>query len=311
MTAEAPVIPYIIRAVEETGPEYLCLYTLLTLYFKGNGEIGSFLDEDPEKAAVILARCKKHLALLRRIPETGAAEERQYYYLTAFYAAYFIARRQDCWSGLKPLILAFRRADKPLLKTNLKPEEEIKENVAAQIYCFLHWKWEDGKMTALRRNMARDLLDYIKPRKNRKGNAAGLQNNGRKYGSHERSFEGFDLNYTEPNPLWRYAFVRALGDLAVDSDGSGRPFHHTLHLAAEEDPSSRVKEWAERTARQLRCIRGGYEKGFHNRRLMQAFWWMRWAHMLTLEGSVNETEALKTRNTEYQQRGTAPWIYGY
>jgi hypothetical protein len=295
------VTPYIVRAAAETEPEYLCLFTLLALYLNQKGEIDGPLDEDPGKAAAVLGRCKRRLVLLRKDPGTGTADdERRYCYLTAFYAAYFIARRKDCWSGLKPLVLAFRHADKPLLKINLRPAGGIEENIAAQINRFLHWKWEEGKMKTLRRDMARDLLNYIKPRKYRNGGAAGLRNGGREYGSHERSLEGFALNYTEPNHLWRYAFVRALDDLAVDSDGKGLPLHHTLHKAAKEDPSPQVQKQAELTEKQLRRIRNGCEEGFHNHRLMQAFWWMRWAHMHTLESPVNEIEALRTRNTEYR-----------
>jgi hypothetical protein len=296
----ADIILCITRAAEEMEPEYLRLYILLALYFEERGGIDKALDKDPGQTGIILERCKRQLALLRKIPGTITDDERRHRYLGAFYAACFLARRKSCWEGLKPLVLAFRRADKPLLEANLRPAGWIEENIAAQIGRFLRWKWGDEKMKALRRDMAEDLSDRIKPRKNGKEGAAGLQNRGQDYSSYEQGLEGFALDRVEPNPLWRYAYVRALGDLAVDGDGSGRPFHRILLKAAEDDPSPQVRKQAGQTAKQLRRIRNGCEEGAHNRRLIQAFWWIRRAHMLTLESPIDETEALRTRNTEHR-----------
>jgi hypothetical protein len=91
-----------------------------------------------------------------------------------------------------------------------------------------------------------------------------------------------------------------LGDLAVDGNGSGRLIHHILHQAAEHDPAPQVREWAGKMEEQLKRIRGGFGEGFHNRRLIHAFWWLRRAHMQTLNVPFDEAAALKTRNTEYQ-----------
>jgi hypothetical protein len=298
MAVDEYLAAFIKRAAEETGPEYLELYTLLELYFGGREKIGKMLEERPEQSAVILERCKKHLAMLRKIPGAGMAEEeRRHYYAAAFDAAYFAAERAGCWHGLKPLVLALRHAEEPLLRSDLRPADNnnIEENIAAHIDRFLHRNWDDEKMKALRRDMACDLADYIKPLKERARPRAG----GRDYG-HERELDGFDLKYREPNPLWRYAYVRALDDLGVDAGGGGHLIHNILDKAAETDPSSQVKEWAGKTAEALRRVRGGMEEGEHHRRLLRAFWWMRRAHMRTLQSPFDEKEALRTRNTEYR-----------
>jgi hypothetical protein len=137
----------------------------------------------------------------------------------------------------------------------------------------------------------------VKPLKER---AIRPQAGGREYGAYERGLDGFDLKYREPNPLWRYAYVRALGDLGVDSGGGGRLIHNIMDKTAAEDSFPEVKEWAGKTAEALRRIRDGWEKGEHKRRLLHAFWWMRRAHMLTLQSPFDEKDALRTRNTEFR-----------
>jgi hypothetical protein len=299
MTEDTLLRAFIKKAAEETGPEYLRLYTLLQLYKKAGQKLDELLEAEPGRSGVILERCKKHLVMLRKIQDTGTGEgERRHYYAAAFSAAFFVAARTGCWNGLKPLVLAFRHADKLLLKNNLRPtSEHIEENIAAQIDRFLHYKWEDEKMKALRRDMACDLADYLKPRKQR-NSAAPETRHGENPNSGART--GWDLACTEPSPLWRYAYVRALGDLGVDAGRKGRLIHNTLDKAADEDSSPEVKEWAGKTAEALRRIRGGWEEGEHKRRLLHAFWWMRRTHMLTLQSLFDEEEALRTRNTEYR-----------
>jgi hypothetical protein len=292
---------FVEKAAEETEPEYLRLYTLLALYAGEPERIDKALDETPEKAAIIIERCKRRLAMLRNIPASSPeADDRRHYNHTALYAAGFVAGRTSCWNGLKPLLLAFRRADTALLEPDLRPAGGIEENIAAQIDRFLRWDWGDEKMKNLRRDMANDLSNYLKPRKIRAGDVTGQRNGGPEYGGYERGLEGFDRKLTEPNPLWRYAYVRALGDLAVDSGGNGRLIHNTLDKTAENDPAPPVREGAKKTAEQLRRIRGGYETDFHNRCLLQAFWWMCRAHLQTLGIPFDEAVALKTRNTEYR-----------
>jgi hypothetical protein len=301
MTEDSRLAGFIEKAAAETGAGYSGLYALLELYTRDRERVGRLLNTVPENNLRILERCKKHLALLRKMPDAGMAEEDQrYYYDAAFIAACFVAERTGCWNGLKPLLLAFRHTGSPLLRSDLRPIENIEGNIAVYIVRFLHREWEDGKMKALRRDMANDFSDYLKPRKNRTVNAVGLREDRQRYNNCGQGFEGFDRSLTEPDPLWRYAYIRALGDLAVDNDGGGRLLHNILDKTAENDPSPQIREWAAKTAERLRNIRGGCEEGFHNRRLIHAFWWMCRAHMQTLHIPVDDPETLRTRNTEYR-----------
>jgi hypothetical protein len=293
------------KAAEETRGEYLKLYTLLELYGRNKETVARLLKECPEKNTLILERCKLHLARLRKNPGTDMADgERQGYYDLAFHAAYFVAERVNCWSGLKPLLLAFRHMDRPLVGSNLWPLPESVEssriNVANAIGWFLRKEWGEDRIKALRRDMANCFSDYLKIRKEGASAAAGTRDRGREYSGGECSREGFSFDYPEPSPIWRYAYVRALGDLAVDGGRNGRLIHNTLHKASGGDPSPEVRNWAKQIGSRLRNIRGGMEEGFHVRRLFYAFWWIRRAHLLSLQSPIDEKEALKTRNTEYR-----------
>jgi hypothetical protein len=290
---------YIDNAVNEDGGGYLELYKFLVLYCFAGESMNRTLDEGPEKERALLDRCGKHLALLRRIEkEAISPEEKKYNYQTSFYAARFISERSSCWKGLKPFLLALRNSGRVLLKENLVPVLENKENFATGILKLLYMQKDEEKLKLLRRDMADGITDLLKPLPPKdRGNPRDREQN---YGATEKELEGFAAAYREPNPHWRYAYVRALGDLGVDADGKGHFFHSLLEQAAEHDPSPLVRDAAAKTAARLRKIRGGWEDGSHRRHLILAFWWFRRAHMLTLDSPINEKEALRTRNTEYR-----------
>jgi hypothetical protein len=233
------------------------------------------------------------------------AEERRNCYALTFNAAYFAAEQISCWSGLKPLLLALRHADRPLVGSGLRPLPESMENkgtnVAVEIGRFLRRKWGEDRLKALRRDMANCFSGYLKIRKRKAADSAETRNWEHEYYDSERALEGFCLDYPEPSPLWRYACVRALDDLAVDSSGDRHLIHNILHNVAGEDPSPEVRKWAKQAENRLRNIRGSMEESFHERRLLHAFWWIRRAHLSTLQSPIDEKEALKTRNTEYRR----------
>jgi hypothetical protein len=172
------------------------------------------------------------------------------------------------------------------------------ENVAAWILRILYAQRDEEQLKALRRDMANDIADLLKPIPPKdRGNPRDREQN---YGGMEKKLEGFEISYREPNPHWRYAYVRALNDLGIDADGKGHFLHALLDRVAENDPAPMVRDSAGKTAAQLRKIRDGWAAGSHRRHLIQAFWWLRRAHMLTLNSPINDKEALRTRTTEYR-----------
>jgi hypothetical protein len=222
----------------------------------------------------------------------------KYYYETSINAAWIIAKTVSCWKGIKPLLLAFRNTRRVLLGEKLHPLA-VEENIADALFGLLNHRWDDEKAEQLRRDMADEFCGYLKPLSEK--DSGDPKDRERNYTETERNLQGFDLAYREPNPLWRYAYARALADLGVDVDGKGHFFHSILEKAAEKDPSPAVKEAAAKTAEYLRKLRDGWEEGSHKRHLIQAFWWLRRAHVLTIDERLyNEQEAVKARTSEFR-----------
>jgi len=168
---------------------------------------------------------------------------------------------------------------------------------------FIYHRWlksakDNDAYKDLRRDMANDLAEMLKPipDKDRGTPHDRLQN----YIKEEIDSPGFDISRREPDALWRYAYVRALVDLGVDTDGKGHFIHTTLEKLAETDVSEDVREAAKKASERLKRIRGGYADGSNRRHLMQAYWWFRWAHLKSLGIKMDEKEALKVRVTEYR-----------
>jgi hypothetical protein len=298
--ADPYAAPYIDNAVNEGGDRYFELYKFLNVYYIAGESINRMLDEQAEKARALMDRAGKHLVLLRGI-EKKEPEEKRYYHAASVCAAHFISERGPLWKALKPFLLAFRNSRRVLLRDNLSSNtvSRTERNPADEIFGLLCYAPEDGeKLKLLRRDMADSLADLLKPLPSKdRGDPRDREQN---YGDAEKNLEGFDITYREPNPYWRCAYVRALDDLGVDTDGKGHFFHSLLEQVKDHDPSPAVRDAAEKTAKSLRNIREGWKQGSHKRHLIQAFWWLKRAHMLTLNSPINDREALKTRNTEYR-----------
>jgi hypothetical protein len=288
------------RVLNENEGEFAGLFTFLEVYSFSRGKINSWLEKQAPKAAKIIDRCKKHLALLRKGGSLDInPEEKKYFTATAYPAACLVSETGDYWKGVKPLLLAFRKSREVLLNEKLYPLNPARENIADCICRLLSGRGNDAKSRKLRQDMANEFCDYLKPLP--AGDGGDREDRRNNYSEIEQNFEGFDLSCREPNPEWRYAYIRAIADLGVDTDGKGHLFHFVLNKVAENDPSENVRDAAIRAAKQLRQIRGGWKKGSDCRMLLQAFWWLRRAHMTSLQTRFDEKEALKTRINEFRR----------
>jgi hypothetical protein len=163
--------------------------------------------------------------------------------------------------------------------------------LAGEITRFFH-KRNQEKLKQLRQDMANDFVDYLKPAKKPR--------QPENYTEAEKAEQGFDVNYTEPSPIWRYAYIRALVDLGVHSDGRGHFYHEILAKVAGEDPSEQVRNAAAKADKELNELRNGIAGNDNKKRLYEAFWWLRQAHMLSLGAAIDTKEALKTRIQEWR-----------
>jgi hypothetical protein len=104
----------------------------------------------------------------------------------------------------------------------------------------------------------------------------------------------------EPDPYWRECIIRAIIDLGVSVDGKGHFYFSVLKNVMEQDASPTVRKAAEKAIKKMETFRDGWEEGDHRRRLKLAFWWIRLAHVKSLNGPLNIETAKKTRAMEYK-----------
>jgi len=158
--------------------------------------------------------------------------------------------------------------------------------------CYEQLSAESSKK--LRQDMADGLSDWLKPLPQSK--RADLDKRLEEYTIDEQSREGFDITYTEPDPIWRYAYVRAIGDLGVDVDGKGHYIHTIMDKVAQNDPSAMVRKAAGKTFTKLKNLRDGWDGDDHTWNISLAFWWIKQASRLAMNLPVDRNSALRTRS---------------
>ena len=283
------------RAIQENDDSCTELYLFLKIRFDFHNKTDTILEKQTDINDILVTRCCKMLNNFKKNIEQKKFPEDEYHFLNDYIlpASDFIWERTgNIWKALKPIILAFRASKDILLDESLN---STNNNLS---YLFLNmitsfFRIEDQeKLKELRYNMANDFAEYLKPAKN--------ERQAEKYTKKERETEGFALSYTEPSPYWRYAYVRALGDLSIKTDKRGHYFQKILENVSEKDPSEDVKSAAKKVMEELDSIRKGYSGANHKKCLFEAFWWLKNAHMLSLGGKVDSKKALEQRNKEWR-----------
>jgi hypothetical protein len=219
------------------------------------------------------------------------------------HAATITARTQGPWQSLKPLLSAFRFLPELALPSNLdaswkSTESENIYNYLPRIIQFLFkFHIDNGNWLLIRRNFANDLINKLKPKKR---GTNQLRQGTRTLDTTKSSWIGFDESKNEPDPLWRYAYIRAIRDLGINADGKGHYFSTVLAKVAHSDKSPRVREQAEKIAQELQSYRTGVAPGKKRdkTRLLEAWWWLRYAHVLFHEGQVDKEGSEKIRTSE-------------
>jgi hypothetical protein len=279
-------------AIQESENSYIELSMFLKLRSYFRNEVDSMLVKHTENLNTLIIRCSKLLNVFKKFVEQNnfPVEENIFYYDYILPATDFIwERTENIWKALKPLLLAFRASKKRMLRESLSGDSLLFEMIAS------FFDIEDKeKLIELRYNMANDFADYLKPTKKERQEE--------NYTELERKEQekGFDLSYIEPSPFWRYAYIRALGDLGIKTDKRGHFFNELLKTASNKDPSEKVRVAARKVTRELRAIRRGFSGNNHKKCLFEAFWWLRQAHMLSLGAEVDKKKANDLRIKEWR-----------
>jgi len=142
--------------------------------------------------------------------------------IQAHIPARIIGMHKGLWHGLKPLLIALRKTRMEWVDTSLNinsychPNDN--NNLVGEIELYLNF-CHDLSLKDLRQDMANGLSDWLKPLPESK--RSDLEKRLAEFPEIEKDREGFDITYTEPDPIWRYAYVRAIADMGLTLTAKG------------------------------------------------------------------------------------------
>ena len=284
---------------QKTEPESIAL--IFEIIFKKMYRVSAALDivkKYPQVQQLILENCYK---IIKDLWDTPICTPITSHTIKAHIPACIIGTYKGLWYGLKPMLVALRKSRREWVDYSLSMRSDCLPNGDSNLlweieYDFLFTFRESFR--TLRQDMADGLSDWLKPLpENKRGD---LKKRLADFPAMEKDREGFDITYTEPDPIWRYAYVRAIADLGVDVDGKGHYIHSVMDMVAKEDPSEMVRKTAAKTSEELKKFRNGWDGNDHYEKVKLAFWWIRQASRLGLNLPIYRNGALETRNTRYE-----------
>jgi len=196
------------------------------------------------------------------------------------------------WQATKPLLLAFRATNTRAVGHDLRywpegrnddprePWATIPRSLMNLLHHYIgHEKDADPSLEAFRTEFARFCLERLKTRDKQTSSI---------------SADGL----VESDPAWREGFIQAARALRINPGGKG---HRVLHWSSQNDPDPEVRELANAAHDQLRHS-PSIPKGMSPRRaVFEAFWWLRQAHLISLNEEFDQHGANRTREMEVRR----------
>lgn len=249
----------------------------------------------------LVESASRHIGILRSVlrdtPEVFEDENVCDFYDKAFYILLVFA---EPWKRLKPLLLAFTGMTEQAVARDLRTwrEHDSTDNPPAIYSRVPNWievamysqnlrteLQKDQYLQGLREEFAKFCLERLRTRKERR----------------EKSTDsGYtDEDFVETRPEWRWCYIQAFAALRVNPGGRS---HRTLLWLLNNDPDKTVRELAKKAYKKVRHLNRGkpnLDEGASPRRpLFEAFWWLRQAHLITLDIKVDRAGAMRTRQRE-------------
>jgi len=304
-----PVLDQMLRVVERVFPETLferpqsvdlradwltMRYSLQLERTSGLTSPRLFPMQDPERQKRWLAVAHEMLGVTRAVLRLEAAEgEARFHRLPLKQAAHIVNEFGSPWRVTKAGLLALRELRTLSTGPDLRywsevgkedppePWSDIPSLIADQLR--LHRRLHPGedRMAEVRDQFATYLLERLKSRKDEKDNANEAVG-----------------RLTEPDPVWRHAYVRALRELHANPGGRG---HHVLYWVMGNDPDPEIREQAKITYNQMRKNEGLPAAISPLTASFAAFWWLRQAHVISLGFDVDQAGASRTRAKEVRR----------
>lgn len=265
------------------------------IYGWAMGDLESELSDDLKDK--LIESASRHIGILRSVlrdrPENFEDENVYDFYDKAFYVLLSFA---PPWKRLKPLLLAFTEMTEQAVAKDLRTwrEHDSTDNPPHPYSRVPNWievamypqnlrteLAKDPYLQDLREEFAKFCLGRLRTKEKNKKVAYT------------------DKDFVEPRPAWRWCYVQALAALRVNPGGRG---HKTLFWLLNNDPDKTVKELAKKAHKKVRHLDRGkpnLDEGASPRRpLFEAFWWLRQAHLITLDIEVDPAGAMRTRRKE-------------
>lgn len=257
-----------------------CLFRLAFIAFDAREP-----EMTPQHRGLLLQLAKPELARLRVLLSSSTAQdapallERESDHIRA--VAHALFSLSTLWEGMKPLLLLVRAAPIPIFAADLSwwtVKAPMTNGVgslanAMMFYFQSYARFEqnsDEELKDLRASLAAFCLERLKTDKQRQAPK-------------------------EPNPIWRTAAIRAVGELGINPEGKG---HRVLHHAMEHDVDDDVRAAAAAVYPRLREGRGLPAKMSPRVAVLHALWWLRQAQLVALGVTVDEDGAQRTRAEE-------------
>jgi hypothetical protein len=286
-----------ITEIHDTG--FVCFGTMMIALYAFRGSYRNIIDTfSSEEKTHLINECGKFLATLRNLVQRRPDQiAYDFAIISAYRTACFLRDTVSLWKAEKPLILALRMSKKTWVDSNLYTDTNygtMYKNLASIIVLLFDMEDEykiENALKQLRREMADGLLELLKPLPDKKFNSERIKS----YSPSATDRTGFDIHYTEPDPLWRYYYLLAIADLGATMDGKGHTFFSELKTISREDPSENVRQAARYAITKLEKQGPGMDAADHKQRLKEALWWLCQAHVISLGSSFDSEAALKTR----------------
>lgn len=211
-------------------------------------------------------------------------------------AAWCIVKSGGEPAAIKQLLLTFRFIPGVALDRVLSPycslDKKHWSQIPQTIDIILNKNRDKESGRELRCLISHDLLSTLKPHK-------GSVRSGEYIRGCVSDGWRFDQSIKEPDSVWRYAYVKAVADLGADPNGTIHFHHEILNQVALKDPSPEVREAAGIASKAINT-QSGWKSGSSKRLLLNAWWWIRQAHMISVGGTIDLEAALKRRELEYR-----------
>jgi hypothetical protein len=280
---------------ERHEKEHESITLIFEMIFKYEYCVPEMLDiikKYPQVQQLIFENCYKILKETWNTPSRTSISSCK---IEANVPACIIGMYKGLWHGLKPLLIALRKNRMEWVDEGLDYDNRPNDNNNPVEEIEFYFSFFRESLKSLRQDMATGLSDWLKPLpESKRGN---LEKRLAEFPEIEKNRDGFDITYTEPDPIWRYAYVLAIADLGVDVDGRGHYIHSVIDKVAQEDPSEMVRKAAEEVSAELKKLRNGWDGDAHYQKITLAFWWIKQASRLVLNLSIDRKKAMDIRRS--------------